>query len=66
MTDTGPSWSDIADWYDDLVEAGSGPHELAVETLLGLVPPLDGLTVLDLGCGTGLATRALVAAGAGS
>jgi ubiquinone/menaquinone biosynthesis C-methylase UbiE len=60
----GPSWSDIAGWYDDLIEAGSGPHEMAVETLLALVPPLAGLTVLDVACGTGLATRALATAGA--
>jgi ubiquinone/menaquinone biosynthesis C-methylase UbiE len=66
MADAGPTWSDIADWYDDLVETGSGPHEMAVETLLGLAPPLAGLRVLDVACGTGLATRALVAAGAGA
>jgi SAM-dependent methyltransferase len=61
----GTTWSDIAGWYDDLVEAGSGPHETAVETLIGLVPPLAGRVVLDVACGSGLATRALVAAGAG-
>jgi SAM-dependent methyltransferase len=66
MVDDGPGWSDIAGWYDELVERGSGPHETAVATLLGLLPALDGLAVLDVGCGTGLATRALAAAGAGS
>lgn len=64
MAGTEPSWSDIAPWYDGLVEAGSGPHETAVACLLGLVPPLDGATVVDVGCGQGLATRALAAAGA--
>lgn len=65
MTDTeGPTWSEIAGWYDELLEGGSGPHETAVATLLGLVPPLAGLTVLDIACGTGIATRALVAGGA--
>ena len=59
-----PTWSDIAPWYDDLVATGSGPHETAVDCLLGLVPPLAGLEILDLGCGQGLATRALAAAGA--
>ncbi len=64
MTAPGPSWSDIAEWYDQLVEAGSGPHDTAVRTLLGLVPEVVGRRLLDLGCGTGLATRALHAAGA--
>src|SRR5215467_12488662 len=61
---SGPSWSDIAGWYDDLVVAGSGPHETAVECLLRLVPDLDGATVVDVACGQGLATRAVAAAGA--
>lgn len=60
----GPTWSDIAGWYDDLLRAGSGPHETAVECLLGLTPELAGADVLDLACGQGLATRALAAAGA--
>jgi SAM-dependent methyltransferase len=65
-TTTGPSWSDIAAWYDDLLTAGSGAHETALRCLLGLVPPgaLGGATVLDLACGTGLASRALLAGGA--
>jgi len=62
----GPSWSDIAGWYDDLVERGSGAHETALRCLLDLVPPagLAGADVLDLACGTGLATRAVAAEGA--
>lgn len=60
----GPTWSEIAAWYDDLLSAGSGPHETAVSCLLELVPPLDGAVVLDLACGQGLATRALAEAGA--
>lgn len=62
--DDGPTWSDIAGWYDDLIQAGSGPHETAVDCLLGLTPQLAGEAVLDLACGQGLATRALAAAGA--
>jgi hypothetical protein len=34
---TGPTWSDIATWYDELVSVGSGPHETAVACLLGLL-----------------------------
>ena len=60
----GPSWSDIAPWYDELIRQGSGPHETAVACLLDLVPPLAGATVVDLACGQGVATRALAAAGA--
>ena len=62
--DDGPSWSDIAPWYDELVRAGSGPHETALACLLDLVPEVEGLDLLDLACGQGLATRALAAAGA--
>jgi ubiquinone/menaquinone biosynthesis C-methylase UbiE len=58
------SWSDIAVWYDELVQGGSGPHELAVSTTLRLVPDLRDAQVLDLACGQGLATRALARAGA--
>ncbi len=63
-TPAGPSWSDIAAWYDELVATGSGPHETAVHSLLSLVPELNGQIVLDLACGQGLATRALADAGA--
>jgi Methyltransferase domain len=62
--DSGPTWSDIARWYDDLVRAGSGPHETALDCLLRLVPPLGGAEVLDLACGQGLASRALADSGA--
>jgi SAM-dependent methyltransferase len=59
-----PSWSDIAQWYDQLLRSGSGPHETAVECLIRLVPDPRGSLVLDVACGQGLATRALAAAGA--
>lgn len=61
---TGPSWSDIATWYDQLLAHGSGPHETAVACLLRLAPDVAGSSVLDIACGTGLATRALAGAGA--
>ena len=60
-----PTWSDLAPWYDELVTAGSGPHETALGCTLDLVGPLDELRVLDVACGQGLASRALAAAGAG-
>jgi 2-polyprenyl-3-methyl-5-hydroxy-6-metoxy-1,4-benzoquinol methylase len=62
--DNGPSWSDIATWYDALLRAGSGPHESATACLFGLVPQLTDAEVLELACGQGLATRALAGAGA--
>lgn len=62
--DGGPSWSDIAGWYDELLTSGSGAHDTAVRCLLGLVPPLDNQVVLDVACGQGLATRALADVGA--
>jgi ubiquinone/menaquinone biosynthesis C-methylase UbiE len=64
LNESGPTWSDIATWYDDLITAGSGPHETAVDCLLRLVPRLEGRDVVDIACGQGLATRALASAGA--
>lgn len=62
--DSGPSWSDIAAWYDQLLRDGSGPHDTAVACLLGLIPDVRGAVVLDVPCGQSLATRALAEAGA--
>lgn len=60
----GVTWSSIAGWYDELLVTGSGPHELATETTLALVPSPLPSEVLDIACGQGLASRALAAAGA--
>ncbi len=54
----------MASWYDARLLAGSGPHETAVACLLSLLPDLTGTELLDIACGQGLATRALVDAGA--
>lgn len=62
--DSAPTWSDIAVWYDNLIEDDSGPHETAVDCLVGLLPDVSGATVLDVACGQGLATRAVANAGA--
>jgi SAM-dependent methyltransferase len=64
VTHDGPSWSDIAVWYDDLVSGRSGPHETAVQCLRQLLPDVRTATVLDVACGQGLATRVLASAGA--
>jgi ubiquinone/menaquinone biosynthesis C-methylase UbiE len=60
-----PTWSDIASWYDELIRSGSGPHDTALSATMRLVGDVRGLTVLDLACGQGLASRALAGAGAG-
>lgn len=60
----GPTWTDIADWYDALLSAGSGPHETALACLDSLLPPVDGLSVLDVACGQGIVTRHLASLGA--
>lgn len=55
----GPTWTDIADWYDALLSAGSGPHQTALGCLDELLPPVDGRDVLDVACGQGIAARHL-------
>ena len=60
MTETeppDPSWSDIADWYDELLVSGSGPHQTALDCLADLLLPVDGLDVIDVACGQGIASR---------
>jgi len=61
-TEPGFTWSDIAPWYDQLVSGGSGPHDTALGCTLGLVGDVEGLVVLDIACGQGLASRSLAAA----
>lgn len=60
------TWAGIAGWYDNLLQAGSGPHQLAVQTTLRLAPAVHGADVLDVACGQGLASRTLATAGARS
>ncbi|MDO3401376.1 methyltransferase domain-containing protein [Mycolicibacterium neoaurum] len=58
------TWNSIADWYTELVRDGSPMHQFARDILLAVLPDsLAGLTVLDIGCGEGLITRALAARG---
>ena len=59
-----PTWSSIADWYDELLTSGSGPHQTALACLESLTPGVAGLDVLDLACGQGLASRRLAELGA--
>jgi ubiquinone/menaquinone biosynthesis C-methylase UbiE len=62
MTD---SWDTIADWYADLLRAGSAMHEFNLDALLDHLPEdLTGHRVLDLGCGEGIVARGVAARGA--
>lgn len=63
-SDAAPTWSDIADWYDDLLVSGSGPHETALDCLADLLPPIDGGDVIDVACGQGIAARLVASRGA--
>jgi ubiquinone/menaquinone biosynthesis C-methylase UbiE len=66
MTDAGPTFSDIADWYDRLIASGSGPHETALDCTLSLLGDVAGMAVLDIACGQGLASRSIAQLGAAS
>jgi predicted TPR repeat methyltransferase len=58
------TWDSVADWYAERLAAGSAPHQLAIAAVLQLLPAVTDQPVLDLGCGEGLAGRALAARGA--
>lgn len=60
------SWDAIATWYDGWVgEAGSDHHrELAIPTLLDLLAPAKGESILDIGAGQGVLSPYITAAGA--
>lgn len=60
------AWEQSAAWYDRLIgEKGSELYQqVVIPRSLGLLAPRPGETILDLGCGQGVFTRALAAHGA--
>ncbi len=59
------AWSDIADWYDQLVgEGGSEYHQhVVLPGVIRLLKPQPGQRVLDAACGQGVLARLLAAKG---
>lgn len=57
-------WNGIADWYAELVRGGSAMHQFSRDILINALSDVSGLEVLDMGCGEGIVSRALAAAGA--
>jgi len=59
-------WSDVADWYDQLVgEAGSEYHrEVVLPGVIKLLAPQLGDRIVDIACGQGVLCRLLASKGA--
>jgi len=59
------TWDTIADWYAERLRLGSAMHEFARDILLAALPAdLNGVRVVDLGCGEGIIARAVALRGA--
>ena len=58
------AYDEIAEWYDDSVNAGSLLHDLVLPTLVDLIGNVEGLRICDLACGQGVVARHLAKSGA--
>ncbi len=60
------SWDAVANWYDGWVgDAGSDHHrELAIPSLLDLLEPKQGESILDIGAGQGVLASYIASVGA--
>jgi 23S rRNA-/tRNA-specific pseudouridylate synthase/SAM-dependent methyltransferase len=56
------SWDRVADWYDELIDERESDHyrDVILPGALRLLEPQRGQRVLDLACGQGVLSRALV------
>jgi ubiquinone/menaquinone biosynthesis C-methylase UbiE len=58
------AYDEIAEWYDDSVNASSLIHDLVLPALFNLIGNVEGLRVCDLACGQGVVARHLAKSGA--
>jgi ubiquinone/menaquinone biosynthesis C-methylase UbiE len=65
MENKNTSWGKVSDWYDNTVEdADSYQQKVILPNLLRIVAPKTGVKILDVGCGTGIFSRAFAEKGA--
>jgi ubiquinone/menaquinone biosynthesis C-methylase UbiE len=51
VTTADSAYDEIAEWYDDSVNASSLIHDLVLPALFELIGNVEGLQVCDLACG---------------
>jgi ubiquinone/menaquinone biosynthesis C-methylase UbiE len=65
MKNQNTSWGNVSDWYDSTVEdSDSYQQKVILPNLLRIVAPEKGVKILDVGCGTGIFSRAFAEKGA--
>lgn len=66
MNDKDTSWSQVAEWYDDLLEesADSFQAEVILPNLIRILGIKPGVKILDVACGQGFFSRVLEQEGA--
>jgi ubiquinone/menaquinone biosynthesis C-methylase UbiE len=65
MENKNTSWGEVSDWYDTTVEdSDSYQQRVLLPNMLRIVAPEEGMRILDVGCGTGVFSRAFAEKGA--